>query len=538
MELFKMVAPPANAPAASQPSTAAKTTAPSMPGPDKGRRHITSGEREKARGPLPVPNRRERDDDERKLSSKARRWLPKQVKVSPVAKAATAAAGAVHSKAGPAAGKLKSWYSREIKSVRAIVPPDILILTPSAAERKAIVDSGFTLVGPADGDASGLSLSRIIAPPGMSQADAAKARRQLRSRLHEQRFGTNRVYRPYHAQSDRLQAANSGAVGVRAASAVPCSQNRCYGAKAVGWKAPVTTCARGMKVGVIDTAVDRTHPALRGRAIRTRSFITPGSEPAPMWHGTGVLTILAGDPDGGTPGLIPNSSFYVADVFFRDDSGLPATDTSRLIAALKWMDEQDVRVINLSVSGPADVVMQEAVKRLAKKNTVFIAAAGNGGPAAKPSYPAAYGQVIAVTAIDRDLRSYRYANRGSYIDLAAPGVAIWTAVPDRQEGFVSGTSFAAPYVTAMVAAIYRNVKQPAKASILNELDTVDLGQPLTDPIYGRGLVRAPVSCGKARVASDGKQPGFAESSAALSNWTSAVTRASTFAPSGLFWEND
>jgi subtilisin family serine protease len=79
------------------------------------------------------------------------------------------------------------------------------------------------------------------------------------------------------------------------------------------------------------------------------------------------------------------------------------------------------------------------------------------------AYPAAYPEVIAVTAVDRNKRSYAEANHGTYIDMAAPGVRIWTALPNNQQGMLSGTSFAAPFVTAIAAATYDTIPmKPAR----------------------------------------------------------------------------
>ena len=114
--------------------------------------------------------------------------------------------------------------------------------------------------------------------------------------------------------------------------------------------------------------------------------------------------------------------------------------------------------------------------------------------AAGPSYPAAYDQVIAVTAVNKELQSYRYANRGSYIDIAAPGVAIWTALPGAMEGYHSGTSFATPYVTATLAALYPRLASKTQAEALHQFSYKDLGAPGPDPIFGQGLVVAPATC--------------------------------------------
>jgi subtilisin family serine protease len=202
-----------------------------------------------------------------------------------------------------------------------------------------------------------------------------------------------------------------------------CALDRCFPQAAIGWKPELRSCVSGMKIGIIDTAVDVAHPALRNRQIETGRFARTG-KPGPNWHGTGVTALLAGDSDRGTPGLVPDAKFYVAE----DDE--PASDTLSLLRAFDWMERrQDHQHEHFR---PPDALIEKAITKLSAKGILLVAAAGNDGPGAGPSYPAAYDQVIAVTAVNKNLQNYRYANRGSYIDIAAPGVAIWTALPGSQ----------------------------------------------------------------------------------------------------------
>jgi subtilisin family serine protease len=145
---------------------------------------------------------------------------------------------------------------------------------------------------------------------------------------------------------------------------------------------------------------------------------------------------------------------------------------------------------------------------MSQDGVIFIAAAGNDGPSAAPLFPAAYPTVIAVTAVNNELHNYPYANRGDQIDVAAPGVNIWSAVPDAREGYHTGTSFAVPYVTASVATIYRDTTHIDKKEMLDQLAVIDLGPSGRDPIYGRGLMMAPAGCGadNTTVAQDGSEP--------------------------------
>jgi subtilisin family serine protease len=243
----------------------------------------------------------------------------------------------------------------------------------------------------------------------------------------------------------------------------------------------------------VDTAIDKRHPALHGRDIHTERFARGRRPASTSNHGTATLAILAGAPDGATPGLLPSATYFAADIFHADGNDEPVADSVALLRALDWMAGNDVKLVNMSLAGPPDVLVQNAIDRLSKTGMIFIAAAGNDGPDGPPLYPAAYSKVIAVTAVARDLRSYRKANRGHHIDLAAPGVDIWTATGDGS-GWVSGTSFAVPFATAVIATTRGINRARSKHAVLANLHFKDLGTRGHDEIYGRGLVLAPRSC--------------------------------------------
>jgi subtilisin family serine protease len=167
--------------------------------------------------------------------------------------------------------------------------------------------------------------------------------------------------------------------------------------------------------------------------------------------------------------------------------------------------------------------------------TVFVAAAGNDGASAQASFPAAFEEVIAVTAVDENANFYGNATRGHYIDVAAPGVEVRTAVPGKGSGTQTGTSFAVPYVTAIVAAIYTDAgvraggaPEAAKTTVLNRVQTKDLGVQGRDPIYGRGLVIAPAACGQSNKVSgwEASLEKVRPEAASIGNWQSAISRTS------------
>ena len=120
---------------------------------------------------------------------------------------------------------------------------------------------------------------------------------------------------------------------------------------------------------------------------------------------------------------------------------------------------------------------------------MIVAAAGNNGPGAEPSYPAAYPGVIAVTAVDQELNVYRRATQGGYVDLAAPGVNIWTASSKGSGTLKSGASYAVPFVSAATSLLLAS--NPRWTKVVQsglERAPATLGSGW-DPTYGFGLIR-------------------------------------------------
>jgi hypothetical protein len=274
---------------------------------------------------------------------------------------------------------------------------------------------------------------------------------------------------------------------------------RLYPKQKVQWPSQDTQrCAQNLKIGLIDTAVDTSHPALLGQQLVTKRFAGAGVDVRPENHGTALAILLAGSPaDPVYSGLLPNSTLYVAEAFESDAKrGSHWTTTELIVRALDWLAGEDVQVINMSFGGPRNLVVELVVHKLMHRGITIVAAAGNGGVDGPPMYPAAQYGVVAVTAVDQRNSLYRSATRGAYIDFAAPGVDIWTAViPDgsrRYRGrYQSGTSYAAPFVTGMVAVL--NSTGHDAYEFLTD-NAVDLGAAGKDQEFGWGLVQFPFDC--------------------------------------------
>lgn len=246
-----------------------------------------------------------------------------------------------------------------------------------------------------------------------------------------------------------------------------------------------TACQKVVKVGQLDTMVDLEHQALDKNKVTTKVFRPKRSNAVKDGHGSAIASLLVGNKTANFPGgMLTKGHLYAADIFW-EKSDKKYTSTEWILKGLDWLASQDVSVINMSFGGRHNLLLELAIGRLAKQQIYIVAAAGNSGKNAPAVYPAAFDKALAVTAIDSKQRLYKKANRGEYIDFAAPGVSIWTAHKKNGFKYQQGTSFAAPFVTAMIAiSDFDTLK---KASL-------DLGEPGKDSSYGWGLAKMTNGC--------------------------------------------
>jgi minor extracellular protease Epr len=241
-------------------------------------------------------------------------------------------------------------------------------------------------------------------------------------------------------------------------------------------------------VGVIDTAFDDQHEALKRANIHTKSFVMKNMT-QPTAHATAVLGRWVGEGEAITP-MLPGASIYAASVFYQKDAYSQSASTIALLQALEWMLVKHVTVINMSLAGPPNALLEKALQRLRSQGIAVVAAAGNAGPASRPLFPAAYDSVIAVSAVDRKQRIYRWANRGNHIDFVAYGVNVTTLRAGGGEGVESGTSMAAPVISAALALQMQTKSLAESLTRLRQL-SADLGKTGRDVIYGNGFIDQP-----------------------------------------------
>ena len=295
-----------------------------------------------------------------------------------------------------------------------------------------------------------------------------------------------------------------------------------------------TTQGNGITVAVIDSGVDANNPDLVGRVINgvdyrdgfsilttdnlidncvsyTDAIYSGRPNHAdfgkydPHGHGTHVAGIIASNGIG-IKSVAPQALIMPIRVLSAQGTG----DMSDVACGIKYAADNGAKVINLSLGSSTDsAALRATIGYAISKDVLVVAAAGNGGPTAPPSYPAAYPDVLAVGAVNQNLTIASFSNVGNYVDVVAPGVGIWstcsspsnactTADGDPNYESLSGTSMAAPFVAGLAALIFAmdaNLARTDVASIITS-SSIDKGASGFDQIFGYGLVNAPTATTK------------------------------------------
>ncbi|TCO43708.1 type VII secretion-associated serine protease mycosin [Kribbella antiqua] len=260
----------------------------------------------------------------------------------------------------------------------------------------------------------------------------------------------------------------------------------------------------GVTVAVVDSGVDADHPQLHrpGKVLPGRDFFLVGKLPGNydcISHGTAVASIIAADPAAGIGfhGIAPGARILPVRVTDREtgDSGQGRViDQAILARGIIYAVDQGARVINLSMSGGEDQKqVRQAIAYAVRKDVVVVAAAGNrqaddAGPL--PSYPAAYPGVLGVGAIDISGARASNSQTGPYVDLVAPGEGVLAATRRTGHQYVSGTSFATPFVSATAALVRAAWPKLTAAQVIQRLRAT--ATPARggsgSPEYGAGIV--------------------------------------------------
>ncbi len=245
-----------------------------------------------------------------------------------------------------------------------------------------------------------------------------------------------------------------------------------------------------IRVAILDTGIDQNHEDLGAKIVANRNFTTSRTVDDRHGHGTHCAGIAAAITDNGkgVAGVGFNSVLMNGKVLGDNGSGQYSWVASGII----WAADNGAHVINMSLGGTsASTTLEDAVKYAYNKGAVLVAAAGNDNTSS-PSYPAYYAQCIAVAATDQNDAKASFSNYGSWVDIAAPGVSIYSTLPNhphrlttRNYGSLSGTSMAAPHVAGVVALLEVRYPGMSNADIVQKL--VSTADPTTgfSPSLGR-----------------------------------------------------
>jgi len=275
----------------------------------------------------------------------------------------------------------------------------------------------------------------------------------------------------------------------------------------------ITTGSSAVTIAVIDTGVDLTHPDLASKIWNNPSeiagngvdddcdgyiddwrgwdFFNQDNNPQDdHGHGTHVSGIAAASSNNslGIAGIAWGARIMPLKVL----SGAGYGSESDVASAMTWAADHGAKVINLSLGGPvASSVMEAAVNYAYTHGVTVAAAAGNSGTYGI-LYPAAYSNALAVASTDSSNTLSWFSSYGPEVDLAAPGLSIYSTYLGGGYATLSGTSMASPHV-AGVAALLAGLPQydtPAKIRAALQNSALDLGDPGWDQYAGYGLVQA------------------------------------------------
>jgi len=254
--------------------------------------------------------------------------------------------------------------------------------------------------------------------------------------------------------------------------------------EALGVTEDISNWGSGVRIAVVDTGVT-SHPALDGARIN-RIPMVDGSIPG--GHGNAVTSVIVGNGEPGQPrGLAP-----AAEILAYQALGPEGGDSFTVAESIVDATDRGASIINLSLGGFGDSeAVRQAVRYAQDAGAVLVAAVGN-ERLDRITYPAAYHGVIAVTSVDAEFHWAEYPNvgiEGKPPDIAGPGVGIPAAYEDDLNIAFSGTSTAAPAVTAAIAAEMSLTGASAREAAAQVLaNASDRGEPGPDPFFGAGYL--------------------------------------------------
>jgi thermitase len=252
----------------------------------------------------------------------------------------------------------------------------------------------------------------------------------------------------------------------------------------------------GVKIGIVDTGIDQTHPELSGKAVNCGDAIggtvVEGECFDDSLHGTHVAGTIAAKANNatGVAGVAFNASLVICKAL-RGGAGVGLT--SDVANCITWAHSKGAKVISMSLGGGESTTLQSVVANAwengSATGSVLIAAAGNDGDSTV-SYPAGYSQVVSVAATDASDARASFSNANSDVEVAAPGVDVLSTIPGGQYIELSGTSMATPHASGVAGVLWQLFLADTASGIRSRLTTAvdDLGPAGRDLSFGFGRV--------------------------------------------------
>lgn len=246
---------------------------------------------------------------------------------------------------------------------------------------------------------------------------------------------------------------------------------------------------REVKIAVIDTGIDSSHPDLAANVRAGINLINPKS-PAKddHGHGTHVAGIIAAVDNGaGVIGAAPAAHLYPVKALDQWGEGKLAN----VVRALDWCVQRRMDVINMSfgIDTPSQA-LHTAIRRAVEAGCTVVAAAGNDGRSQSVDYPAAYNEVIAVGAVDEYDNLAWFSSRGPEVTLVAPGNKVLSTAIGSRYLRLNGTSMAAAHVSGAIALLLQAIKPAGPGAALRSLhNSIEVLSGLSAEEQGAGLPR-------------------------------------------------
>lgn len=304
-----------------------------------------------------------------------------------------------------------------------------------------------------------------------------------------------------HAEAERYVYALAGAKKKKTSDPFTDNSTATWGIQAINVLKSKFS-GKGIRVAVLDTGIDTTHPDFKGKIKGKKTFVSGQQVLDQNGHGTHCSGLIAGLTHPTKKfryGVAPEAQLYIGKVLSNDGVG---TDSS-ILAGMEWALEQKCRIISMSLGGAVEPgekyssVYESVAREALKQNCLIIAAAGNESERSRNliapvGHPANCPSILAVGSLSASLAISDFScgglnSEGGQVDIAAPGENIWSTWKNKGYRRESGTSMATPIVAGLAALILQadpNASAAATWMKLNQ-DAKRLTLPASD--CGAGL---------------------------------------------------